>query len=187
MKNTIIVSAIIFTTGFVTLPVVWSDDDFHWGDIDEYRHQSNSVKKVTNPLYEDECGSCHMAYPPGLMPAPSWEKVMLGLEDHFDDNAELNKEEQMLITQYLLNNSADKSRNRRSQKFNRSINSHNVPVRITDTPYFRHEHHEIPIRMVTANSEVNSFSQCDACHKNAKQGSFNEHDIHIPGYGHWDD
>lgn len=187
MKNTLVLSAIIFTLGFVTLPVVWSDDDFHWGEIEEYRHRSNGVKIVTNPVYDDECGSCHMAYPPGLLPAISWEKVMAGLEDHFGDNAELDTETQSSISRHLLSNSADRSRYRRSQSFSRSINLNNVPVRITDTPYFRHEHHEIPMRMVTANPEVKSFSQCNACHRHAQQGSFNEHDVHIPGYGRWDD
>ena len=49
------------------------------------------------------------------------------------------------------------------------------------------EHNEIPARFVTANPKVNSFSQCDACHIDAEQGSFNEHDVRIPGYGRWDD
>ena len=76
MKNALVLSAIIFTIGFVTLPVVWSDDDFRWDEIDEYRHRSNGVKTVTNPVYVEECGSCHMAYPPGLLPALSWQKIM---------------------------------------------------------------------------------------------------------------
>lgn len=187
MKNILVISAIVFTLGFVTLPIVWGDDDFHWGEIEEYRHRSSSVAKVENPVYIEECGSCHMAYPPGLLPAISWEKLMAGLEDHFGDNAELNVETHHSISQFLFDNSADRSPYRRSQKFSRSINYNNVPLRITETPYFRHEHHEIPMRMVTKNPEIKSISNCDACHTGAQQGYFNEHNIRIPGYGRWDD
>jgi len=40
---------------------------------------------------------------------------------------------------------------------------------------------------VTGNPTVKSISQCDACHTDAERGTFNEHDINIPGYGRWDD
>ena len=112
---------------------------------------------------------------------------MLELEDHFGDNAELDAETHRSITRHLLTNSADKSEYRRSKKFSRSISSNDVPVRISEIPYFKHEHDEIPAHFVTANAKVNSFSQCDACHAKAEQGSFNEHDVRIPGYGRWDD
>ena len=36
-----------------------------------------------NPTYAEECGSCHLAYPPGLLPAASWAKLMAGLRQHF--------------------------------------------------------------------------------------------------------
>jgi hypothetical protein len=187
MKNTLAITAVIFTFSFVMLPVVWGDDDFHWGEMEEYKHRTNDVSAVTSTVYKEECGSCHMAYPPGLLPARSWDKIMLELENHFGDNAELDAETSQLITKLLLTNSADRSDYRRSKKFNRSINFNDIPVRISETPYFKHEHDEIPTRFVTANPEVNSFSQCDACHAKAERGSFNEHDVHIPGYGRWDD
>ena len=187
MKNILAITAVIFTFAFVTLPVVLGDDDFRWGEIEEYKHRSNDVAAVTNPVYKDECGSCHMAYPPGLLPARSWDKVMLELESHFGDNAEVDEETHQSITKFLLTNSADKSDYRRSKKFSRSINVNAVPVRISETPYFKHEHDEIPDRFVTTNAKVNSFGQCDACHAKAEQGAFNEYDVRIPGYGRWDD
>ncbi len=187
MKNTIVITAILFTAGVVTLPIVWGDDDFRWGEIEEYKHRLNNVSAVTNPVYKEECGSCHMAYPPGLLPARSWDKIMLELENHFGDNAEVDTETYKSITQFLLTNSADKSDYRRSKKFSRSINPNNVPVRISETPYFKHKHDKIPTYMVTGNQKVNSFSQCNACHTKAEQGFFNEHNVRIPGYGRWDD
>jgi hypothetical protein len=187
MKSTIAISAVIFTIGIVTLPIVWGDSDFSWREMEEYKHRSTDIAAVINPVYKEECGSCHMAYPPGLLPARSWTKVMSELDNHFGDNAELAAEAYQTISEFLLSNSADNSVYRRSQKFSSSIQSNDAPVRITETPYFRHEHDEIPDRLVSENPKVKSFSQCSACHAGAEQGSFNEHDIRIPGYGKWDD
>ena len=68
MKSTLAITAVIFTMGFITLPVVWGDDDFHWRKIEDYKHRLNDIKTITNSVYAEECGSCHMAYPPGLLP-----------------------------------------------------------------------------------------------------------------------
>lgn len=187
MKGSIAISAVIFTIGFVTLPIVWGDNDFRWNKLKQYEHQSTGVAAINNVLYKEECGSCHMPYPPGLLPAISWKKIMSGLEQHFEDNAELDQQSHQLISQFLLTNSAGQSDYRRSRNMLRSIPPDNVPIRISETPYFRHEHDEIPYRMVKANPKINSFSHCNACHVRAEQGSFNEHDIRIPGYGRWDD
>ena len=187
MKGTLAITAVIFTVGLVTLPVVFSDNDFRWGEREEYGHRSTGVAAINNPLYKEECGSCHMVYPPGLLPGNSWTKIMTGLEDHFGDNAELDTEARQTISTFLLANSADQSDYRRSRKFIRSIKSGDAPLRISEIPYFKHEHDEIPNRMVIGNPKVNSFSNCNACHAKAEQGSFNEHDVRIPGYGRWDD
>jgi len=112
---------------------------------------------------------------------------MTDLEDHFADNAELDAQSQQSISKYLLNNSAEKSNYRRSRKFLRGISKNETPMRITQTPYFKHEHDEIPAKMVKTNQQVKSFSNCNACHQKAQQGLFDEDNIRIPGYGHWDD
>ncbi len=187
MKSTLAISSVIFTVGILSLPVVWSDNDFEWEGLNEYRQKSSYVAAVKDPVYKEECGSCHMAYPPGLLPARSWAKIMSGLEDHFGDNAELDGETYQSINKFLQANSSDQSDYRRSRKFNQSIRSKDTPIRISDIRYFKNEHDEIPKRMVSANPKVKSFSQCDACHAKAEQGSFNEHDVRIPGYGQWDD
>lgn len=207
MKYLLPAVAVIFTVIFVSAPLVWSGGLFEWGeheeheeyehgmrgfsnfkrDYEEYERRSTGVVRVQSPLYAEECGSCHMAYPPGLLPAISWEKVMLGLEDHFGDNAELDDEAHQAINKFLIDNSSDNSKYRRSQQFGRLEQMDNVRIRITEAGYFKHEHNEIPLRMVTDNPEVKSFSHCNTCHIKAEQGSFNEHDIQIPGFGRWDD
>jgi len=184
MKSTLAISSIIFTVSILTLPMVWSDNDFNWEKISD---NSSALATTKNPLYKEECGSCHMAYSPALLPAKSWSKLMSELEDHFGDNAELDAQTAQSISQYLLANSAEHTNSRDARKFFQSIKSAQTPIRISDIPYFKHEHDEIPQRMVTKNPKVKSFSQCDACHAKAEQGLFNEHEVNIPGFGQWDD
>ncbi len=137
-------------------------------------------------LYNEECGACHLAYPPGLLPRESWQKLMNGLESHFDENAELDGETFTHITNYLEQYSLQKGQPGKMSKMLR--NAPDVaPIRITELPYFVRKHDEIPGRMVIKNPKVGSFSRCNSCHKEAAKGLFNEDMVSIPGFGHWDD
>ena len=162
------------------------DDDDEWR-FDWFRQSKLDVAPVDNPLYREECGSCHFAFQPGLLPEKSWRKMMSGLEDHFGDNAELDAETQKNLLDYLVANSADKSNYKRSKRIVGSLRRNEVPLRISDTLYFIRKHDEIPKRFVTGNKEIGSYSKCEACHTRAKSGSYNEHEVKIPGVGRWED
>jgi hypothetical protein len=155
-------------------------------DDDGYRRgRAPDVKPVDNPLYKSECGSCHFAYQPGFLPARSWQKLMGGLSDHFGDNAELDATDRQAIEEYLVANAADNASERRSQRFMRSIGDA-TPLRISEVPYFKREHDEIPARVIR-HEQIGSFSNCIACHTRADLGSYAERDIRIPGVGRWED
>lgn len=145
------------------------------------------VVPVTNPTYEKECGSCHMAYSPGLLPARSWTALMGKLNDHFGDNAELDNATHTAILSYLTTNSADHSDYRRSQRIMRSLDDKATPLRISELPYIQREHHELPSNVFKAHPDLKSLSQCNACHTQAAKGSFAEREINIPGMGRWED
>jgi hypothetical protein len=182
MKYPIIIGSIIFMACIFTIPVVFSDDDRR-----EYRQRSVGVAPVSSPLYKEECSSCHMAYSPGLLPARSWKKIMSGLENHFGDNAELDVETIKNISEFLITNSADNSEYRRSRKIMRSLSNSNVPIRISETPYIKNKHDEIPDRLIKGNKKVNSLANCNSCHTKAEQGLYSENGVNIPGFGRWDD
>lgn len=160
-----------------------SDDDKHFA----LWQPRPGIEPAQSAAYDEECGGCHMAYPAGLLPARSWEKIMSGLEDHFGDNAELEPQRQRQLTAFLVSHSADGADYRRSRKIMRSLAGGEAPLRITELPYIRHEHDEVPDRLITGNREVGSLSNCDACHPQAAKGSFSERRIRIPGVGRWDD
>lgn len=149
--------------------------------------QAPGVAPVENPQYREECGSCHFAYQPGLLPARSWTKVMAGLENHFEENAELPSEDVKSITDYLLKNSADHANYKRSKRIMNSLRADDAPLRISETPYFIRKHDELSRKMVQDNPKVGSLSKCMACHTKADKGSFSEREIMIPGFGGWED
>jgi len=144
------------------------------------------VAPVDNKLYAEECGSCHFAYPPGLLPERSWKRVMAGLEDHFGENAELDEAGRVMLEAYLTTNAGDHSHYKRSKKLMRSIKSGATPLRISKIPYFVKEHREVP-KGALKHDKVRSISNCDACHTTAAKGRFGERDINIPGHGKWED
>jgi hypothetical protein len=200
MKQNIIKITLFLMIGLLFgVGVLVADDDYERDDEHEHDDDQGFFErwfggdKQPNPdkaeqhFYVQGCGGCHFPYQPGLLPTGSWEKIMAGLEDHFGDNAELSEEEAAPIRKFLLDNAADKVNRGLSNRVMSSLGDDPAPLRITDTHYFRHEHDEIHGRMVTGNPEVGSFSNCDACHTYAMKGSFDEHQVRIPGYGRWDD
>jgi len=146
-----------------------------------------TVPVVTNQLYVTECGSCHFAYQPGWLPVRSWRTMMRELDQHFDENAELDQESRDAITKYLAAEAADVISNRKSRKILRSIRGTDAPQRISTLRYMLRKHDEIPKRLIEGNKKVGSAANCAACHTEAAAGIFNEHGVKIPGYGHWDD
>jgi len=153
----------------------------------EWRHSRPGVKPVQNDLYTEECGACHFAYQPGLLPESSWDKVMLNLEDHFGDNAELEPETQTALHDYLRENAADHASHKRSKKIMRSLKGRQAPIYISKLPYIVRKHREIPSRLIKGNEDVGSLSNCTACHSQAEKGIYEEDTVKIPGYGRWDD
>lgn len=112
---------------------------------------------------------------------------MAGLDKHFGENAELGDVRRNELLAYLMNNAGDRSEQRRAQKMADSIRPSQSPLRISEVPYFRREHHELSRRQVQDNPKVRSFSNCDACHTGAAHGSFSERELRIPGFGRWED
>lgn len=175
----------------IVLPLLLIGAVIIMADDDEHGHYGfkkfGDVAVANNAVYQKECGSCHFAYQPGLLPKRSWIKMMGTLDNHFGDDASLDPKTTNYLKNYLVNNSSDNSLEyKRSKKITASISSNQIPLRITKTPYFVHEHSEIPKRLVTQ-KDVGTFSNCIACHTTADKGNYSERSIKIPNHGRWDD
>lgn len=146
---------------------------------DRYRPD---VVPVDNPLYRSECGSCHFAYQPGLLPARSWKRLMAGLADHFGENVELAPEDLRSISGYLVSSSADTVDRGPSAEMDKSIPKASAPLRISVAPYFVQKHREVPERLVSRAPEISSLGNCAACHTRSETGSFSKREISIPAH-----
>jgi hypothetical protein len=122
-------------------------------------------------LYREECGACHLDYPPGLLPARSWQRVMAGLEHHFRTDASLEPEIRDRLARWLTENAAEADTHRKSRKILRSLGGE-TPLRISEVPYVRREHDEIrPADL----ARVKTIAHCAACHPGAERWDFEEH------------
>ncbi len=165
----------------------WSDEDEPWEHDHGFWHRSAGVEPASDPTYRNECSACHFAYPAGLLPERSWVQLMRRLDDHFGENAELDEDTRKKIENYLRGHAAEHVPNRFSRSMLRSLSEGETPLRITETPFFRYKHREIPPRMVQKNPKVRSFANCASCHTMADRGIYDEDTVRIPGFGQWDD
>ena len=123
---------------------------------------------VANDKWKAECGSCHIAYPPALLPASTWRQIMAGLGKHFGTDASLDAASATEIGAFLERNAGTGRRGVEAGS-----------LRITETRWFRHEHGEV--RASAWNSpKVRTASNCGACHSGAERGNFDEDAVRIP-------
>lgn len=166
---------------------VWAAEDFMGWLLNFER--TKGVKPVIDKQYQDECGECHFAYQPGLLPAKSWETLLNAeaLRKHFGVNAELDDDTLKIVRDYAVENAADKSWYKRSRKIAVATEEGPVPLRITELRYISRKHHDIPAKMIKGNTGVKSLSFCDKCHTQAAKGVYDTDTVVIPNYPDWDD
>jgi Dihaem cytochrome c len=120
-----------------------------------------------NAAWRAECGSCHVAYPPTLLPAEAWRQTMRTLDRHFGVDASVDAAAAVEIERFLATNAARGSRTAESEP------------RVTTTRWFRHEHDEVAAAVFRSPS-VKTAANCAACHPGAASGNFDEHAVRIP-------
>jgi hypothetical protein len=118
--------------------------------------------------YRAECGSCHIAYPPALLGAEGWNAIMNGLERHFGTDASVDERTRAELTRYLAAGAGSR----------RTADA----TRITEAAWFRKEHRRIDAA-TWQSAAVKRASACQACHRDAATGDFEEHGVHVPRGG----
>jgi hypothetical protein len=142
----------------------------------------NGFLAATDPTYMKECGACHFAYSPGLLPARSWELQMSRMEKHFGESVVLPEPARESIRRYLVENAADRSDYAGSQLFMERLDPKATPYRLMDVPLYR-EMHRIVLEVIGIKSKVKvrTLTNCNACHQYAPEGSFGNRELFIPG------
>ena len=133
--------------------------------------ESGSTSVPFTARYQQECGACHMAYPPGMLPNASWQRVMSALDKHYGVDASLDPTSTHEIGAWLKAHAGTYKR----------VSEEPPQDRITKSAWFLQKHRagEVPPE-VWKRASVASAANCVACHGKAAQGSFSERDIKIP-------
>lgn len=120
--------------------------------------------------YVPECASCHTAYPPGLLPAKSWERIMAGLDKHYGVDASLDAATVQQLSQWLNANAGTYKR----------VSAEPPPQdRITQSTWFERKHRGVE-PAVWKLASVKSPANCAACHTRADQGQFDDDHLKVP-------
>lgn len=127
---------------------------------------SNELK-----LYKEECGACHLAYPPGLLPAASWQRLMGSLDKHYGDDATLDAASVRHISGWLQVHAGT---------YKRVALTPPPDDRITRSAWFERKHRKIDTPEVWKHPSVKSAAHCAACHTSADKGQFSEHELQFP-------
>lgn len=130
-----------------------------------------------NVAWQRECGECHMAFHPSLLPAKSWVAIMANLGDHFGEDASLDAVKANEISDFLTHHSAETWDSLAANRL-RFVDAAR-PMEITATQFWTRMHHDIPAE-VFARKTVGAKQNCSACHADAASGMFAPQDISIP-------
>jgi hypothetical protein len=110
-----------------------------------------------NASWRAECGSCHFAYPPGLLAAADWLQIMSQLDRHFGADASLGASARQQISDYLQRNGASTPGSNKQPEL----------PRITRSERFVDKHRSA-IRL-WQKGQVKTLSDCAACHKDSNK------------------
>jgi len=127
------------------------------------------------PAFKAECASCHVAFPPQLLAAEDWKRVMATLDKHYGDNASLDDKTRRSLEDFLVRNAGGEK-----------VGAGGTAPRLTTTPWFKRKHHEVPLAD-WRHAKVKSPANCLACHTKAAEGSYREREIVMPSGRRWED
>ena len=121
------------------------------------------------PKYQQECAACHLAYPPGMLPAASWKRVMANLPRHYGTDASLDPATVKELSTWLGANAG----------YYKLVSEEPPQDRITTSSWFERKHREVAPQ-VWKRAAIGSRANCAACHTGAAKGDFDDDNIRIP-------
>lgn len=137
------------------------------------------------PAFKAECTSCHIAYPPALLAADDWTRVMAALDKHYGDNASLDDKTRQTIEDFLVKHARRAKKDGATPPATAASAAGNALPRLTSSNWFRRKHHEVA-RGDWTHAKVKSPANCAGCHTRAAEGSFREREIVMPDGRKWE-
>lgn len=132
-----------------------------------------------NAAWRENCSECHFAFHPSLLPARSWQKIFDEQHQHFGEDLALDKDTVAELLQFHLDNSAEKGLTEPARRILYDTPADATPIRITETVYWKRKHSDIK-EVYWKHKKVKIKANCDACHLDAKQGTYEDSDMRLP-------
>jgi hypothetical protein len=122
--------------------------------------------------YNQQCNVCHFAYPPGMLPAGSWKKLMDAMPQHFTSQVMINIDTQEEISKWLQANAGTFA----------LVAEEPPQNRITQSVWWTRRHLNNPkiAAAVLKKPAVGKGASCVACHSAAAQGEFSAKTVQVP-------
>ncbi|AUI68696.1 cytochrome b/b6 domain-containing protein [Beggiatoa leptomitoformis] len=178
-----IVSKHFFLASLLVITLVASGVFYFWGYFQQTADKPyipiQGVALPINTTWQAECGACHLAYPPALLPARSWQLLLTQTSAHFNDDLALEPDTLAILQAFAQANAAEKQLSEAAWHINRSTPATQTPQRITDTYYWQTKHASVPDAYWQL-PLVKQKANCAACHLDAEQGTFEDGAMHYP-------
>ncbi len=170
--------AFLMVLPLLPFSIYWFDGYFNQTPENPYI-PFKGAELAQNALWQEACGECHLAYHPSLLPARSWKKMLAEQENHFEEDLALDAETTSELNHFQNQNSAEKRQTEASWQLLRSIPETESPLRITEIVYWKEQHIEIS-DSIWKNEKINGRWNCEKCHFDAEQGTFEDAAIRLP-------
>ena len=123
--------------------------------------------------YTQQCTVCHNAYPPGMLSAIAWQKLMADMPSHFGGSVMVNVDTQTEISDWLQKHAGT---------FVPAASQDPPQHRITQSDWWQNIHRnskKMPAAFWKTPMRL-SASNCIACHAQAAAGEFNGKTAKVP-------
>jgi cytochrome b len=149
-----------------------------WSPRDhERRMREEAAAKATlkTQAWFKECGSCHLAYSPAMLPFASWQRTLDEQEKHFGEDLGLGAE---AVRTLLEHAKATPAPSWAAWKLAASVPKGEAPLEVSVTPFWREAHSSLHDSDFKPPRSAGRHD-CEACHQDAASGIFHPRMIHM--------
>jgi len=130
---------------------------------------------VQSEAWDKECGGCHLAYHPSVLPAPAWRALLDEQHAHFGEDLGLEESTVDALRAYMRPQSAEAHATPLAWKIDSTTRADATPRRVTETDYWKKRH----ATLSAADWNRTKRFACEGCHLDAAAGTFLPGAIHV--------
>jgi cytochrome b len=139
------------------------------GDVARRQADDEATRTTLTQLpWTRECGSCHLAYSPALLPFASWRRTLEEQEKHFGEDLGISEEKAGQLLDYAR---AAPTPSWAAWKLASSVPAGEAPLEVSATAFWRDAHSGLAESDFKPPRSAGRHD-CEACHRDAASGIF---------------